>query len=447
MYRSSLVRTIVAISATFVATSAAAQSLPVFPGAQGHGSKTVAGSGRHLSKPATTVFKVWNLNDSGTGSLRACAEAKVPRVCVFEISGRIHLKSEFRIKYPYITIAGQTAPSPGVMITGSGLRVATHNVLIQHLEVRPGDGRDGIEPGRRDGITVAAGTSGTTPTCYNVVVDHVSASWAIDENASVWNPATRDVTFSHMIIAEGLQKSIHPEGEHSKGLLISERATRVSVHNSLLAHNWDRNPRLQGGASIEFVNNVVYNWGGPSGWNGANLSDSPSTGLPVMLNFIGNFYKRGKSSPSLPVLYAKPLQSKTRVYAHSNYGPTRTVTSGDEWAISGLPTSARASSSVVSASGLTTRAPASAYEYVLTNAGSRPRERNRVDARIISEVRNGTGDMKDCVGSCTRSAGGWPVLKVNTRKLTPPSDTSADSDRDGYTNLEEWLHAYADALE
>lgn len=425
-------------------SSAFSADLPAFPGAQGHGSKSVGGSGRHLSKPVTQVFSISNLQDSGPGSLRECAEAKVPRVCIFETSGRIHLKTEIRIKYPYLTIAGQTAPSPGIMVTGSGVRIAAKEVVVQHISVRPGDGKDGYDPSRRDGVTVGGGDG---ISIGNVIVDHVSVSWAIDENIDVWNPLTKDVTISNTIAAEGLEKSIHPEGGHSKGIMVGENATRVSIHNSLLAHNWDRNPRLKAGCTVEFTNNVVYNYGGPSGWNGANVADTESTGVPIFMNFIGNYYKPGKSSPRLPILYAKPIDALTRVYALANYGPTRLTDSLDDWLVSSLPSSNRAKSAVVAPSGITTRTASAAYTYVLANVGSRPKDRSASDKRIIAEVQNGTGDIKDCVAGCTRNAGGWPEMKIVTRKLTLPADPNGDANRDGYTNLENWLHGYSSSVQ
>lgn len=436
-----LLTALVTISAGAISSFAA--DLPAFPGAQGHGSKSVGGSGRHLSRPSSKIFKITNLNDTGSGSLRECAESTMPRVCLFETSGRIHLKTEMRIKYPFLTIAGQTAPAPGIMITGSGVRIAARDVVFQHLAVRPGDGKDSYDPSRRDGITIGGGTG---VSIYNVIVDHVSVSWALDENFDVWNPLTHDVTISNSIAAEGLERSIHPDGPHSKGMMISENATRVSVHNSLLAHNWDRNPRLKYGASVEFVNNVVYNWGGPSGWNGANVADTEETGVPILLNFIANFYKPGKSTPKLPVLYAKPIDSRTRVYALSNFGPTRTSDAVDNWAITSLSQSHRSTNAVVAPSGITTRTAAAAYLYVLANAGARPKERNSTDQRVISDVQNGTGDIKDCIAGCTRSVGGWPEVRKITRVLTLPPDPFGDSNNDGYTNLENWIQKFSDQV-
>ena len=143
----------------------AAPALPIIPGAVGFGITTPAGSGRHLSTPQTTVYKVTNLNSSGSGSLAACTGASGPRVCVFEVAGTINLTSELKVKNPYITIAGQTAPSPGITLRGAGLRITTHDVLVQHIRIRVGDNPNGPNPENRDGLGIN-GQSGV----YNIVV-------------------------------------------------------------------------------------------------------------------------------------------------------------------------------------------------------------------------------------------------------------------------------------
>lgn len=126
----------------------AGQSLPIIPGASGFGIGTLAGSGRHLNPPGTRIIKVTNLNTRGPGSLREAIEADGPRVVVFEVSGNIDFRpyGMLVISKPYITIAGQTAPSPRVTMVGCELVVRTHDVLIQHIRVRIGDLKDPGQP-------------------------------------------------------------------------------------------------------------------------------------------------------------------------------------------------------------------------------------------------------------------------------------------------------------
>ena len=252
----------------------------MFPGAEGFGTTTTAGSGRHLDSPSATVYLVSNLSNDGAGSLRKCMEASGPRTCIFETSGAIWLEKAIQVKEPYLTVAGQTAPSPGIAVFGAGLQIETHDVLLRHLQVRVGDKSVGPKPSTRDALTVIGRSHRPA---YNVVLDHLSLSWAVDENFSTYGGHVSDITLSNSIISEALMNSIHPKGSHSKGMLIGDDSKRVSLHHNLLAHNHDRNPRMKPGADVEFIGNFVYNWGGTSPWNGANLSDTGKTGIPVIV--------------------------------------------------------------------------------------------------------------------------------------------------------------------
>lgn len=433
-----------ALFALLITDISAAHALPAFPGARGFGTQTVAGSGRHLTPPRTTVHRITSLADAGAGTLRACVEATGPRTCVFETSGHIQLSNELKVRNPYITIAGQTAPAPGIMISSAAIRIETNDVMIQHLEIRTGDG-PGSDPGTRDGISI--GTSSSSRAAYNVVLDHLSLSWALDENLSTWYQTTHNVTLSNLIVAEGLENSIHPEGAHSKGLMLGDFTTSISVHGSLLAHNFDRNGYWKPGTTGEFLGNVIYNWGGRSGSNITNLTDHGRVGAPVLLNFVGNLYRPGADSPLLAPLNGRPADILTRVYVQDNLGPTRTADNQSEWLITNMPELNRALLPPVPWSGAPLRSAGEALDHVLNQAGTRPAERNDVDTRIISELVNSRGTIKDCVSGCARSAGGWPARTRNIRTLTLPSNIMGDDDGDGYTNLEDTLHDMAAAVE
>ena len=148
-------------------------SLPVVPGIMGFGVRTTAGSGPN--RIGGTIIHVTSLNSSGAGSLREAIDAKGPRVVVFDVSGYIDitLDGEIRIKNPYLTIAGQTAPSPGISLKGNGLSIRTHDVLVQHIRIRVGDDPAGERGSQRDGLEIVDHPAGSGAT-YNVVVDHVS---------------------------------------------------------------------------------------------------------------------------------------------------------------------------------------------------------------------------------------------------------------------------------
>src|SRR3989339_986044 len=187
-------------------------NLPILPDARGFGIYTAAGSGRHQASPNSKIYKVINLNASGTGSLKACVDASGPRVCVFETSGVIKILSDLKISNPYITIAGQTAPNPGIMIRGAALTVATHDVLVQHIRVRSGDAADGPDKSNRDSLKIVNNTGNAYDT-YNVIIDHCSFSWSVDEAVSIWHENLRDVSFLNSIVSEALYLAGHPEND------------------------------------------------------------------------------------------------------------------------------------------------------------------------------------------------------------------------------------------
>src|SRR5882724_2970817 len=217
------------------------------------------------------VLRVTTLADSGPGSLRTALEDARPRLVVFEVGGVIDLQGKsIDVRNPWLTVAGQTAPDPGITLIRGGLSVETHDVVIQHIAVRPGDG--GPEAAYKDWAPDALGTHrGNAGPVHHVVFDHCSATWAIDENLSASGPAdvdsvrdpdvtSHDITLRHCLIAEGLSHATHPKGEHSKGTLIHDGVRNVLITGCLYAHNRERNPRLKGATTAIVAANVMYNW-------------------------------------------------------------------------------------------------------------------------------------------------------------------------------------------
>ena len=199
------------------------------------------------------IIRVTNLNAIGPGSFYEALLSSEPRIIVFEVGGVIDMGSvKINIKNPYLTIAGQTAPSPGITVINSQLVINTHDVIIQHIKLRPGAANQkvGWEP---DAIS----TNGA----YNIIIDHCSSTWAVDENCSASGPrfdgstpddwrdhTSHNLTISNNIIAEGLSNATHTKGEHSKGSLIHDNVTKVAVLKNLYASNMERNPLFKGGA-------------------------------------------------------------------------------------------------------------------------------------------------------------------------------------------------------
>ena len=426
------------------ACPAPAAGIPAFPGAEGFGSLTCGGRGGR-------VIEVTTLADSGPGSLREACTADGPRMIVFRTGGLLALASDIKISNPYLTIAGQTAPGGGICLRNSTLRVCTHDVVIRFLRARTGDGEPGTDPGNRDSLKI----EGTRP--RNVVIDHCSISWSIDENLCTWG-TPRDVTIQWCLISEALARSRHPKGVHSMGLLCGDRTRRVAVHHCLLASNGWRNPYFQGCgeeiAEYECRNNVIYNYG----QYGTVVRGR------VRLNLVGNCFKRGPATTCEFPLHLGVMTKNgayPRVFASGNTWASGTAKSDDNWTMV-KDLDARGRSELWSAAAFAFDAPAvvttaatTAYEQVLDGVGAWYPARDAVDRRVVADVRNGTGALINS----PNDVGGWPEYPSGTapldgdhdgmpdawerdRGLNPAAaaDGAADRDGDGYTNLEEYLN-------
>lgn len=435
-------------------------SLSIIPGGKGFGMDTPAGSGRHLATPSTTVYKVTNLNDSGTGSLRyGLLEVNSPKVIIFEVSGTIELQKPIYIgsaiaetKGSYITIAGQTAPSPGITVKNNGITFDRncHDILMQHIRIRSGDEFFATDPDFVDCLNMDAHYDvnlGWTPP-YDIVIDHCSFSWSIDE--LVENGAN-NITYSNNIFSEGLNSPLHPKGPHSKGLGSTARnsgvtgAKSVGIAYNLFAHNVDRNPLIAAGSAV-VSNNLIYDH-----WQGLFTTDEMAVKGEIQLSVVGNYFI--ETDITVRTIYViAGSQAGTRIYlAGDNFFKGKIQT--EPWSSidqrltasqsgTDVPDWAQASSPPVWPTGYTTMSAADARTYVLANAGARPADRDSVDVRIVNDVINGTGGII----ASQNDVGGWPNLAQNTRTLTVPSSQN-EVQASGYTKLEEWLHGVSRTVE
>jgi pectate lyase len=432
----SLGRMMVVLAAA-VLLPVAAWALPAFPGAVGFGSETPGGRGGR-------VLAVTNLNDSGPGSLREACEASGPRIVVFRTGGTITIRNNIRIRHPYITIAGQTAPGDGIAIRGAAITVTTHDVVVRGLRIRVGDDPDGPHPSNRDAFQVEG-----LADCYNVVVDHCSFSWALDELVTFWNPGIHDITVSHCIMSEALHNHTYAEATRSqgggpgKGPLVGPGIGRVAFIGNLFAHNFERNPLMYGTSAV-VANNVVYN----TGWQAAELSGSD--GVAQDLSMVGNHFKKGPDYLSNLPLRLIQIQPGSRVFASDNdcrefSGCVRMVGGNDP----------RVGAAPIWPTGFTAQAASEVWDAVLGDVGATVPAPDPVDVRVIASVRNGTGRIIDTQSD----VGGWPLLVPGTapqdtdqdgmpdawetaRGLDPKNgaDGSQDRDGDGYTNVEEYIN-------
>ena len=412
-----------------------------FPGAEGAGARSLGGRGGR-------VIKVTNLADSGPGSLRAAIEAEGPRTIVFETGGTIALESPLHISNGRINIDGQTAPGGGIALRDQPLIVEADDVIIRHLRVRLGD-ESKVEA---DALSVVGGA--------RVIIDHVSASWSVDETLSVGQPGTdpaqlpRDVTVQWSIISESLNRSAHAKGAHGYGSLVRGGfGARYSFHHNLWAHHNARMPRPGNynepevdpqGPLMEFRSNLFYDWGGSrSGYN------ADKTTL-IAYNFVDNAYVTGPSSDK-PVAFH---ESNRNARAHFAGNSMNGVIPADPWSlVTGVKVPENRLPEPVDVAPVTPDPAAAAAENVLARAGaSLPRD--AVDARVVAQVRSRSGKIIDSPAE----VGGYPVLAAGAartdtdadglpdaweraRGLDPrdAADGAADADGDGWTNLEEWL--------
>jgi len=442
-------------------------TLPVVPGAFGFGMDTRAAYGFPGMDP--TVFRVFSLLDDGSaGTLRPALEASGPRVVIFEISGTIILTRDITVTNPYLTVAGQTAPSPGITIRGSssasqsagGINVLAHDILIQHLRIRPGDGPPLLpQTAAHDASIIYGGPTGSEA-AYNIVFDHCSLSWAQDKLGLVYNvPTDGNFTYWRNIFSESLYRAVNiiPQGgswssgaPSSLGLILKqEDATgnaNISVLQNLFAHCSDRNPEIQGPVSIHFINNVVYDWGKDENnypWATFLFGGSGAPSLGASVDVIGNVYIAGPVTGSfLPLIAVGTFNvpTDTRLYRSDNIIDQTQQSVTAFLAQSGFDPSVGAPP--VSLTGITVLAGAATKASVLVNAGARPLDRDAVDTRIVADVSAYTGT----VISSQSAVGGWPSLAVNSRALTLPANPNTVTGS-GYTNLEIWLQGFSDLLE
>lgn len=423
---------------------------PAFPEAEGFGAKSIGGRGGR-------VIEVNNLNDSGPGSLRAAVEEEGPRIVVFRVGGMIELKSSIEITNPYITIAGQTAPGGGITLTNhpsnheSPLVIKTHDVILRYIRSRPGAPDQPSENG--DAIEIHGGA-------YNVIVDHCSFSWAIDEVASIWYDA-HDITIQWSIISEGLYCSRHVKGCHSMGLLVgSEGANNISIHHNLFAHNHQRNPLIQTSGLVEIVNNVIYNsWGSP-----VLFSDEFGK---VWANVIGNYQVDGPDSEDGKYFLSVQIVEGNgpAIFVEGNITPQRTLDTFEQTLVVKPNSLDWIVADRIETGNISVQPASLAYEQVLAKAGATVeldqagnivQRRDDVDRRIIEDVIDGTGHIIDDPSQ----VGGWPKLDFGTPPIdsdhdgmpdlwelqfrldpTTARDGPQDADGDGYTNIEEYLNA------
>ena len=428
MTRPLLLTTLTALLLSLAQTVAAApdaETRPAFPGAQGWAAHTPGGRGGR-------IVRVTTLATEGPGSFLEAVSAKGPRIVVFEVGGVIDLGLKtVKIREPFLTIAGQTAPQPGITLIRGGIDIATHDVIVRHIRVRPGEAglpkRSGVD---FDAISTVGGR--------DIIVDHCSLTWATDENLSASGPrfggdtpqqwrdnTSHRITFSHNLIAEGLAYSSHGKGEHSKGSLIHDNARDILIIGNLYAHNRERNPMFKGGAQGLVINNLIYNPGQravhynlvAAEWDGRAYEDG-------RLALIGNVMRGGPDTPKDSVLFMFGGSGALDLYLHDNVAVDRI---GEPMPMQGRYSTAPVGVRMLKTSpalpfGVKPLPAAKVQDAVIANAGARPWDRDDIDRRILADTIEGRGEVIDS----EQEVGGYPK-HAETRQAFVPADWDLDT--------------------
>ncbi|QNL52516.1 polysaccharide lyase [Olivibacter sp. SDN3] len=451
--------------------------IPAFPGAEGGGAFTPGGRGGR-------IFVVNSLDDKGPGTFREACEAAGARMIVFNVAGIIHLETPIEIRAPYVTIVGQTAPGDGVCIAGQSVSIETHDVIIRHMRFRRGNTDVTLRDDALGGDAMG-----------NVIIDHCSASWGLDENMSIYRNMYTDgqgerlklptvnITIQNSIFSEALDTYNHAFGSTLGGL-------NSTFMRNLWAHNISRNSSVGMYGDFSFVNNVIFNW-----WNRTvDGGDHRS-----LFNIINNYYKPGPITPTdHPTGYRilKPEADRSqhdslvfgRAYVQGNIVEGHEKVSADNWdggvqigngGDAGIYRDLIKVDRPFPMSRLAIMEADDAFTFVLENAGATLPKRDAVDSRIVQEVATGKLDRlpnreiedspfvkrrlpkdsyKQGIIVDVSQVGGYPTYGGTPYKdsdndgmpdewemqygLDPfdPSDANGDVNGDGYTNIEKFIH-------
>ncbi len=426
-----------------------------FEGAEGFGAEATGGRGGQ-------VIYVTNSNNSGVGSLRwAIEDVSGPRTIVFAVN-KVNLTTNIQLLDGDVTIAGQTAG--GVEVTGGTIRFQDSNVIMRGMIFRAGDSATGFDPGNRDSIGMGAKTRDVS----DIMIDHNSFEWALDENAAIWI-RTSDVTFSNNIFAEGLyQSKLGTTGGYGmlfdggNGTVPNEIPQNISVIYNLFAFNHARNPWVKHGEGIEIINNYMY---APDDFYrtislGHDNTNDYAVSAYMSVNVINNYLEAGPNTRT---------DSRSGINVHNGAdadyyisGNRQFRSNGQEYTVQyhGPDTGDVINSPAFAGSGVTIINALDVPDYVLANAGANPTNRDEVDQRIIDLVENHQGRVVNSVAE----AGGWGarpnfVAPTDTDRDGMPdwfenqfgfdrtrADSNGDRDGDGFTNLEEYINGLIDGF-
>ena len=444
--------------------------LPAFPGAEGYGAYSRGGrggkvylvttledylpqnrpgrkegtigqaSGKYPKGRPLPGYPAIPKEDPIAGSLREAIEAKGPRIVMFAVSGTIELKAPLNIRNPYLTIVGHTAPGQGVQIRNWWFSISTHDVVMRYLRVRVGDIKG---PGKMRRV-LGDQTQAIEFTGMNLIIDHCEFAYANDQivNIRAYRPhhGTRFAhnavriasTFQWNYVYGGLHRSVHEKGDHSMSYAFAGFGY-VSLHHNLTSHSKWRNPRLAIIAT-DWRNNTLYNY------VHAGYGSDPDF---LKINCVGNVQKRGNQN----IHFKAPGSAAAHFHASDNIGlgsafiAPRSSVLNEPW--NAMP--------------IKTDSAKAAHEKVLKYGGADLPVRDVITRYVADNVRNNTGNIPGTTDD-------WPHGGYATYKPAKPapdadrdgmpdwwerkfkldsndaSDNAGDGDKDGYTNVEEYIN-------
>lgn len=399
---------------SFPSGNLSAEPLPVFPGGQGFGSTTAAGRGGAIYRVTTLKDDpgARTIAEDGTisGSLRAALEAEGPRLVVFEVGGTLVFDSPVVVEHGSLTVAGQSAPEPGIEIRGHGLEIRADDVLIRHLRLRP-------DRGSSDASLVIAGAR-------NVVLDHLSLQGQFQEQIAI-SEGAQDISVLNCLLAEGVGRR--------QGVLVGERVRNVTLLGNLKAHGSGRTLSVAGESRFVAVNNLFFN----AGREEYVAIQSGQGAEPLVEGAIaGNIFKDAPLTGRrlyAAIVVQPEIADASRLFLANNRRLPDGVILWDR-----SPPIAADSSPLELTDYFIETDLNIVQTRLLDGAGSRPRHRDSADASLIHEVRSGTW---------TPRLFSSPPASSTSRTLDLPEDPHGDDNGDGYTNIEHFLHAMAAALE
>ena len=433
--------------------------IPAFPGAEGGGMYTTGGRGGAVYYVTTLQDTLVGDKKTREGSLRWCLRGNEPKVILFKVAGIIHLKSRLNI-LSNTTIAGQSAPGDGICIANYPVKITGENVIVRFIRFRMGD-LSGVEDDALSGNK-----------SRNIIIDHCSLSWSTDECGSFYD--NENFTLQWSILSESLRASVHRKGRHGYGGIWGGKT--ASFHHNLFAHHDSRNPRMCGSRYtalpelelVDFRNNVIYNWGSNSGYAGEG----------GRYNFINNYYKPSKTSSNPNRIFSPNADDGTnkqeagvwgQFYLSGNYVYNDEATTQNN--LLGLQPNPATKNKEELISLIPFEVPLvetddaeTAFIKVLAKSGA-SFKRDKTDARIIVEVRDGLTPVRASRDSTTRpgmidsqkDVGGWEVYSFDPQEVITdtnidgipdgwleakyPNKTANDTNEEGYTYLEVYLNS------